>query len=190
MTRLSVRTGLILKEDIIRALERCKKPKFQILFEGALETVCKCCGRSVIFGTEAEDDDRSASPAVKDIEAPPANPEDSLEITPLVQRGLSLIRFRSRESDAEEEIDHPLITLYPPGKVIHIVDTGEVPGSFCSQRQLEARWASQCSFGRVIVSPDMIRDHFPDVLQNAMKYIWREKMTELEDSTIANSPSE
>ncbi len=39
----------------------------------------------------------------------------------------------------------------------------------------------------MVVSPDMIRDHFPDVLLKAMECVWKEKIAEVEDGRISRS---
>ena len=200
VARLNVPNAHILKEDLVRVLESCEKPKCQILFEGVLETVCNCFGRPVVF--EGTDSSTRNHPQNGDEEAAlhaQPNPEDSLEITPLLHRNLSSIRSlpvttvdqhqhlpAETNGNASDDLDHPLIPLYPPGRVMHIYDCSQHKACFCGRRQLEARWASRSNFDRVIVSPDMLRDHFPDVLLNAMNRVWQQKIEEVEDSTISS----
>ena len=185
VARLNVPSAHIFKQDLIRVVETCRKPKFQVLFEGALETVSKCCGQSmVIEGTDNERHDGDE----EDPPPEPADPEDSLEFTPLLQRNFSSLLLQSTPPDSDDT-DHPLVPLFPPGRVIHIVDTGEPKAYFCGSRQLEARWASRETFKQITVSPDMIRDHFPDVLLNAMNCVWQEKVAEIEDDRISRSGS-
>lgn len=191
VARLNVSTGHLLKEDIIRVLENCKKPKCQILVEGVLETICKCAGRPMVI--EDNHTDGGDEESARNTREPP-DPDDSLEFTPLLRKNLSTLRFpqnhfstcprAAAEAEETEEPDHPLIPLFPPGRVIHLVDTSETLVSFCGTRTLQAQWAPHKSFKQIKVSPDMLRDHLPDVLQNAMQCTWREKMAEIEDSII------
>ena len=179
VARLSVTTAHLLKEDINRVLENCNKPKCQILFEGMLETICKCVGRPMVI---EDDQDNSGTTHLP-------NPNDSLEYTPLLRAHLSTLRLPQNELSAGatseiDEPDHPLIPLFPPGRVIHLVDTSETLVNLCSTRTLQAQWAPQDRFKQIKVSPDMVRDHMPDVLQNAMRCVWREKMAEMENLAI------
>ena len=185
VARFSISTSHILKGDIIRVLETCSKPKCQILVEGMLETICKCVGRPMVI--EDNRVDLGDEEAARAVHTEPANPEDSLEFTPLLRKNLSTLHLRQthcNKSASEEETDHPLTPLYPPGKIIHLVDTSDTMVSFCGTRRLEAHWAPHTSFRRILVSPDMLRDHLPDVLQSAMQYVWKQKMAEIEDSSI------
>ena len=200
VARLNVPNAHVLKEDLVRVLESCEKPKCQILFEGILETACNCFGRPVVFeGTDSNGRNHSEHTDEEDPSHTQPDPEENLEITPLLHRDLSSIRAlpvgtvdqhqhlpAETSSDVDDDLDHPLTSLYPPGRVIHIYDCSEHKVCFCGRRQLEARWASRSNFDHVIVSPDMVRDHFPDVLLNAMNRVWQEKMEEVEDSTISS----
>ena len=195
VARMNVPNAHILKEDIVRVLESCKKPKCQILFEGVLETVCNCCGRPVVF----EGSDTSTRVQLE-CETTPLNPEDSSE--PLLYRDKpSLIRTQPTAASDQEQDERLMadssgngdeggeaqhsVPLFPPGRLIHIYDCSEHRVCLCGRRQLEARWVSRAKFDRVIVSPDMLRDHLPNVLQNAMNCVWQDKTEEMEDSAIS-----
>lgn len=96
-------------------------------------------------------------------------------------RGASLT---SPTNSLTQEVERRLVSLYPPGKIIHIVDRSKTKTCFCDQRQLEVQWASRHDFNQISVSPDMVRDHFPDVLFRAMNKIWTKKLADLEDSEL------
>jgi sn1-specific diacylglycerol lipase len=195
VARLSVSTCHLLKEDIIRVLETCRKPKCQILVEGMFETLCKCFGRPmVIQPSQSDGEERNGHP--------PHNPEeDSFEFSPLLRESLSTLRFPQRktgvaavmsdsqieEEEEEDETDHRLIPLFAPGRVIHIVDASKRLVSLCGTRTLQAVWAPNDSFAKIRVSPDMLRDHMVDVLQGAMKSVWKEKVAEIEDRALSSS---
>lgn len=184
IARLNVHSALTLMEEIIGALETCKKPKYRILLEGGLETLCKCFGRVVSFESSQQrtslDIERLSDPGEETLQE--LNPEDSIEFIPLLQRDSSSLRLHEAISGSEDSSYLP-VPLFPAGKIIHIMDTGPLQACCCGQRQFEARWAGHSSFNRVIVSPEMIGDHFPDVLLNAMKTVLNQHTTEAEDST-------
>ena len=203
VARLSVSTSHLLKEDIIRVLESCRKPKCQILVEGMFETFCKCVGRPLVIQPgQSESGERENTQNGHVAQNPE---EDSFEFSPLLRESLSTLRFPQRktvvaasawpleeveEDDEEEDTDHPLVPLFPPGRVIHIVDVSERLVSLCGTRALQAHWAPTNSFRKLKVSPDMLRDHLVDVLQGAMKWVWREKMAEIEDRAMPSSTEE
>ena len=90
----------------------------------------------------------------------------------------------SPTSSLTQEVERRLVSLYPPGRIVHIVDRSKTKTCFCDQRQLEVQWASRHDFNQISVSPDMVRDHFPDVLCRAMNKIWTKKLADLEDSEV------
>ena len=184
VARFSQSTSHLLKEDLIHALEKCHKPKCQILVEGMLETICTCIGWPVVIEDSSENTAQNSN-------AQPANHDDSLEVTPLLRRNLSILRPTLSHSNPNsgDESSHPLIPLFPPGKIIHLVDTSDTSVSFfCGTRKLQACWAPQENFRKIRVSPDMVRDHLPNIVQDAMQYIWKEKATEIEDAAFPDSP--
>ena len=260
VARLNVCNAHKLKDDLVRVIESCTKPKCQILFEGCLETLTACCGASPVFREaatsgvarnegmtnprfpenssrrvngredeisihleEEEDDDDESNPLLisaatdpeesliplslssRSIESstPPQNaspfsgqnhPTDSLEVTPIFHPQLSSLKLpissKTSTNDTSpgdsltREVEQRLIPLFPPGKIIHIVDTGTSNQCFCGSKQLEVKWASRHDFNQIRVSPDMVRDHFPDVLFRAMKKIWDKKLADMENSEI------
>ena len=160
VTRLSVPSAHCLKEDVIHALEMCHKPKYRILLEGGMETLSKCCGSAVVFHED---------PTAADVEQGGSD-EDTGDQEPLLS---SLPTAKQHMHGELEDVEIPnaaMSRLFPPGRIIHIVNSAEA-----GRQQLEARWASTSTFSSVVVSPDMIRDHLPNVLLNAMETIWRNK---------------
>lgn len=197
IARLSVRSAHKLKEELVRLLESCNKPKCQILFEGLLETACKCFGVSLVFRTGhrqfvRQEDDVESGLASGANHRGGSDPEASLEFTPLLQRDLSTLTLRQSppppalvEAAGERgplaEESHPLVRMFLPGRVIHVIDPRDTQVCFCAQRQLTAQWSPREAFGNVVVSPDMIRDHFPNSLLQAMEYVWKNEMEEIEE---------
>ena len=184
VARLNVPTAHKLKDDVIRVLKSCRKPKHRILLEGALETIGKCCGRPVLFkehrsnscnvNSETEQSDSDMSPLI----IPNSNP---LAFDSLVEEV---------DNDREFPPNNAPQQLYPPGRIIHLVDTMEEGRCFFAHRRLEARWVSSSSFQRIVVSPDMVRDHFPDVLMRAMNAVWqykKDELVEVEVDSLVNS---
>lgn len=121
---------------------------------------------------------------------------NSTENTPILRPQLTALKLPVRSmrpgqgagssptASLTQEIERRLVSLYPPGRIIHIVDQSVNKPCFCDSRNLEVKWASRRQFTRISVSPDMVRDHFPDVLFRAMNKIWTSKSGELEDSEI------
>lgn len=230
VARMNIPNTHKLKEELVRVLESCRKPKCQILIEGALETLLNCFGRPVSLNQrrsvnkethtvrnreqdeiDGENDavdegsplflsddmdnnpEQSLNIAQRSTQTPPVtSPEGSLEITPLLVPRLSSLRLPVRATNPSpqnsltvtQEVEHRLVPLYLPGRIIHIVDSDESKPCFFASRQVQAHWVSRNSFESIIVSAEMIRDHLPDVLFNAMNKIWKEKTQELEDDAV------
>ena len=66
------------------------------------------------------------------------------------------------------------LPLFPPGKVIHLREIRAQRQCFLSKRRFEAHWVNNESFQRIIINPNMLRDHFPGAIANAMDYVWNE----------------
>ena len=64
--------------------------------------------------------------------------------------------------------------LLLPGRIIHIRVTDNAKICLCSARNKQAYWVTADSFCSIKVSPEMIRDHFPNVLYNNMKSLWKQ----------------
>ena len=64
--------------------------------------------------------------------------------------------------------------LLLPGRILHIRVTVNAKKCLCSARNKHAYWVTADSFLSIKVSPEMIRDHFPNVLYNNMKSLWLE----------------
>ena len=237
VARLNVPNTHQLKNDLVRVIEACEKPKCQILFEGCLETLSTCFGgrieemysnrlniqRGYTFVRNDETSDNERQPTVIQIEptgddtetmvhnecnehdeanliipspTENGNQEGSLEITPLLNPALSSIALPVRShrqcgnhspspiGSLTTEVERRLVPLFLPGRIIHIVDTSQHKPCFFGTRQLEARWASRKDFNKISISPEMIRDHLPDVLTKAMDRIWRKKSADLEDRAV------
>ena len=258
VARMNVPNTHKLKEDLVRVIEACRKPKCRILAEGCLETMATCFGASVVFGErsysttncaqppigqndvavnmdsvdeeadadaeviDSEESDPLISSNLTDInpvqslpagfhcqvtgEAPTSpvslspkrtqslkraqspkrtqSPKRYSEITPIFHPSLSSLRLPVRGTGRTSPMHRRLVPLFVPGKIIHIVDVGQDETCFCASRQLEVKWGSRHSFGKFNVSPDMIRDHFPDVLTKAMNAVWNRKVADMEDSAI------
>ena len=65
--------------------------------------------------------------------------------------------------------------LLLPGRIIHIRVTDNTKKCLCSARNKRAYWVTADSFFNIKVSPEMIRDHFPNVLYNNMKSLWKQQ---------------
>ncbi len=267
VARLNVPNTHQLKEDLVRVLEECRKPKCRILAEGCLETMATCFGASIVFSdktystpqisssasyghsspahmtsspthatsspchsivnpnsdviVEIEDPQEAEAGPIEEVDSVESDPlltnidlEKSLrglrhaipfpsatkstkrthsEITPIFRPSLSSLKLPVRgtgrtspstSGSITKEVQRRLVPLFIPGKIIHLVDVSETKRCFCASRQLEVKWGSRHKFNKFNISPDMIRDHFPDVLTKAMNAVWSRKMADMEDSEI------
>jgi len=64
--------------------------------------------------------------------------------------------------------------LLLPGRIIHIRVTDKAKKCLCSVHNKKAYWVTAESFLNIKVSPEMIRDHFPNVLYDNMKSLWKQ----------------
>ena len=84
-----------------------------------------------------------------------------LEDTPLFTGSLS----------PPSSVSKPLLL---PGRILHIRVMDNTKKCMCSARNKHAYWVTADSFLAIKVSPDMIRDHFPNVLYNNMKSLGKD----------------
>ena len=157
----SEHTFALLKEDLARAIEQSRLPKYRIFLEEKLETTCWCFGRRVVFEEKANADGAQRIIAEEEEDHGTGGPEDE-EFVPIISRHLG-------KPDEYQEV------LFVPGKIIHLADTGASRGCCSSKRTLEPQWAHRSEFKKITVTPGMIRDHFPDVLSAAMNTVWVER---------------
>lgn len=87
--------------------------------------------------------------------------DNVLEETPLVTSSPSQSLVHSK----------PLLL---PGRIIHIRVTDKTKKCLCSVHNKQAYWVTAESFLSIKVSPEMIRDHFPNVLYNNMESLWKQ----------------
>ena len=86
-----------------------------------------------------------------------------------------VIHFMARQEEIKHERERdgfrPDVSLYPPGKIIHYVDTeekstcfGSVGANVCGARRREytPTWSKNDALGEIMISPSMLLDHFPD----------------------------
>ena len=62
--------------------------------------------------------------------------------------------------------------LLLPDRIIRVTDNAKT--CLCSARNKQGYWVTANSFCSIQVSPEMIRDHFPNVLYNNMKSLWKQ----------------
>ena len=187
-----------LKADLVNILESCHKPKCRILVEGFLETFFTCFGKTVTFDPGTTPRQQQVPQTEVDVEEDGNKSEPCLtcclyrqqrtEITPLIVPNLSSLPLPVRATDVRpqnnlsdtQRVEHRLQEpLYLPGRVVHIVDTDDKKHCFFASRQVTVTWSFRKRFSTIEVSPEMFRDHFPDVLCNAMNKIRKEKMQEI-----------
>ena len=159
VSHASIQTFTSLKEDLARAIERSRRPKYRIFLEGGLETTCWCFGRRVVFKEEANGDEAQRIIAEEEDYGTGGSANEGF--VPVISRHLGSAKPEELQED-----------LFVPGKIIHLADTGASRGCCSSKRTLEPQWAHRSGFKKITVTPGMIRDHFPDVLSAAMNTVW------------------
>ena len=182
MSCANVHTFHVMKEELVLVIEECKKPKFRIFLEGGLETMCWCLGRGVVFNDRTVRTVREEEEALIESEDGEAlrphrsspDPEASLSFTPIITKHLAMTE------------EHPE-KLFLPGRIIHLVDVGDTRGYCSGEQRLRPYWTPCTSFDSIQVSPDMIRDHFPDVIFAAMSKILEGRDDDIEGSTVNHS---
>ncbi|KAM4697444.1 diacylglycerol lipase-beta [Rhinophrynus dorsalis] len=156
--RLSLPNMEDLKKRILRMVINCNRPKYQILLRGCWYEIFG--GNPDNFPTEL--DGRNLA---------------SLSQPLLAEQSLVVSRSPSYNTLTEAPIlgspQYP--NLYLPGKIIYIVEDSR-SGCLCfSDVKYSAKWSKETSFSSIYISPRMITDHMPDVVQHALRSLCQEK---------------
>ncbi len=160
--RLSVATMEHLRNEILDLIGRIKIPKMQVAKTFVIHGLRK--------GVVKESDDPD-SLAVENSDM--LHPKDTVQLQTDFHRQLE--KFQAIQSERRQRRgDTRDIALYPPGKICHLVKTGE--RSTCrdniskiitcctsnSGYEYTPVWADNKDFNEIVVSPTMAFDHFPN----------------------------
>jgi sn1-specific diacylglycerol lipase len=163
--RLSVDSMEHLRDEILGLIGRIKVPKIEVartVMHGSGLLGCGLCS-----GRELEDQERAVQ-SVDDLlfdadEIPDSNYRRQLERFNAIQEERRLTRGTAR-----------LVKLFPPGRMVHLVKTGEERSCLhgvakcltcCTTNagfEYTPMWVDNDDFNEIIVSPTMGTDHFPN----------------------------
>ncbi|XP_053393222.1 diacylglycerol lipase-beta-like isoform X2 [Mercenaria mercenaria] len=151
--RLGIHTMEDLKTRLLQAIHDTDSPKYKLLAHGAWQLIC---------GLNEKDPEESAlsseRPLLTSGSRVPSycgNDDQNLE---------SALHEAQRHNE-QCKITHP--HMFPPGQILHIVEaTKKVP--CCGVPDYQAQWVTAEDFNKVLVSPKMFSDHFPDAVQRAI----------------------
>ncbi|XP_044159534.1 diacylglycerol lipase-beta [Bufo gargarizans] len=156
--RLSLPNMEDLKNRILRMVVNCNRPKYRILLHGCWYEIFG--GSPDDFPTEL--DGRNMASLTQPLLA-----EQAL----LIQKSSSYSTLT--EGSPADSPRYP--RLYLPGKIIHITEDSR-SGCLCfSDVKYSARWSKETSFNSIYISPRMITDHMPDIVQNALRSLCQER---------------
>jgi hypothetical protein len=88
-----------------------------------------------------------------------------------------LAEFRTHNEKKKEESPMLDISLYPPGKIVHLVKTGEKPSCLLScktdghDNPYTATWVEASDLSEVIISSHLLNDHHPLNVLNELERI-------------------
>ncbi|XP_005998437.1 diacylglycerol lipase-beta [Latimeria chalumnae] len=149
--RLSISNMEDLKKRVLRMVVNCNKPKYQILLRGCWYE---------FFGGDPDDFPTELE----------GRKQEDLTRPLLGEQSLLGHRSSSYSSLLEESpsLSPQHLPLYPPGRIIHIIEESST-GRFCfTQVKYTAMWSKETAFSSVFISPRMIKDHMPDVVFKAL----------------------
>ncbi|XP_044534920.1 diacylglycerol lipase-beta [Gracilinanus agilis] len=159
--RLSVTNLEDLKRRILRVIAHCNKPKYKILLRGCWYELFG--GDPDNFPTELEGGNQ------EDLTQPLLG-EQSL----LIHGSPSYNFFDDSPRESPTRYPH----LYPPGRIIHLVeDDCSGRSCCCSTSRYSARWATEAEFSKILIGPKMLTDHMPDILIRALDHVVSERST-------------
>ncbi|KAM9101506.1 sn1-specific diacylglycerol lipase beta isoform X1 [Sarcophilus harrisii] len=168
--RLSVTNLEDLKRRILRVIAHCNKPKYKILLRGCWYELFG--GDPDNFPTELEGGNQV------DLTQPLLG-EQSL----LIHGSPSYNIFDESPRESPTRYPH----LYPPGRIIHLVeDDSSGRSCCCSTSRYSAKWATEAEFSKILIGPKMLTDHMPDILIRALDSVVSERATCISCSTQEN----
>ena len=188
----------ILMEGILETLSNCFGRS--LMFEQHSQRHRRSPSPTALSETDGDEDQEEHSPLVSEEAEENLKCRNRIRVvertdidfTPLIVPHLSSLALPVRSTIPSPEnslnelqaAEQRLIPLYPPGRIIHLVYMDSTKRCFCDSRQVVTNWCSRYSFDSIDVSPEMFRDHLPDVLSNTMNKVWKEKMKELDDNAV------
>eukprot|EP01137_Pigoraptor_chileana_P007994 Opistho-2@54291 len=137
--RMSFYTAEAMRDQMMEVLALSPRPKWRII------------GGNFIVGHPKEQYDYAAV----DTEDPEAREQEPIAV---LQRYRAL---RAQEAPRER--------MYLPGRILHLVKTHSSRRMIVSKtRSYKTEWAEREGFAKIVISPLMIGDHFPDTVKEVL----------------------
>ncbi|KAK3601848.1 hypothetical protein CHS0354_041771 [Potamilus streckersoni] len=154
--RLGISTMEDLKANILQALHNCDLPKYKILASGMWQAFCGLSKPS-----EEKLSFKVQQPLLSNISIHRSYTNTQNNVRAALQDAMM--------ASEQSHITHP--TLYPPGKILHILEKETSARSCFGIPDYYAMWSRPEEFTEVIVSPKMLSDHLPDVVMRALQQL-------------------
>ncbi|XP_001508017.1 diacylglycerol lipase-beta [Ornithorhynchus anatinus] len=159
--RLSVTNLEDLKRSILRVIAHCNKPKYKILLRGCWYE---------LFGGDPDNFPTELDGTNQEDLTQPLLGEQSL----LTHQSPCYSFFEESLPDSPPRYPH----LYPPGRIIHLVEENSAGRPCCcSTSRYNAKWSSEAEFSKILIGPKMLTDHMPDILIRALDSVVSERAT-------------
>ncbi|KAM8876843.1 diacylglycerol lipase-beta [Synchiropus picturatus] len=159
VSRLSIPNMEDLKRRILKIVSNCNKPKYRILLHG--------CWYEVIGGDPDDCPTEMESRRQEELSQPLLG-EESL----MIRHSSSYQSLASDESPTHTVTHLP---LFLPGRILHITEDGPSRRSCFSQVRYRAEWSNETAFHSILISPQMIADHMPDIVLRALHSLTKDK---------------
>ncbi|XP_076027933.1 diacylglycerol lipase-beta [Genypterus blacodes] len=169
--RLSIPNMEDLKRRILKIVSNCNKPKYRILLQGCWYE---------LFGGDPDDCPTEMENRREEQLSQPLLGEESL----IIRRTSSYQSLASDDSPAQAATHLP---LFPPGRILHIMEDGPSRRSCFSQVRYRAEWSSEMAFQSILICPRMLVDHMPDAVLRALRSLTRERPFSLCPASISGS---
>ena len=160
--RLSFRVAQEFQDHALNLLAHSKMPKPYIFWR---LLVSHCCGTAVSEKHLQE----MLNPHLKNLDSG-------------ARKRVSQLILKLKAAHSSDPDQHFANPMYPPGRIVYLRRVGD-KGNFCAEgldcklsrrkfckkrRTFTAEWASTVDFQEIIIDADMVMDHFPDRVGDAI----------------------
>ncbi|KAK7068206.1 hypothetical protein SK128_005996 [Halocaridina rubra] len=156
--RLSMNSIHDLRHKIVCVLDTCRQPKYRVLAQGCWY---------MLFGISS-----SSLNSANAVESP-SQDHPLLENSSGTYTYESIndvqVSFSPEETRHSQVPRHTEVPLFLPGRVLYCIPTVSEEDSDGSNGQWEYRWADSNEFSQILISPFMMRHHFPQVVLEVLE---------------------
>ncbi|KAL4240298.1 hypothetical protein ACF0H5_001091 [Mactra antiquata] len=148
--RLGIHTMEDLKTNLLKTIHDSDSPKYKLLASGVWQIICGL--------KESSDNESSEQPLLSGMQ----------RSSSYINRNGSNLENALHEAQRNNEhckISHP--QMYPPGQILQISEATKKQSCF-GVPEYNAQWSNVEDYSKVLVSPKMLSDHFPDAVMRAL----------------------